>query len=106
MSEPNFNVCDEILDELYRLGMDGTVIDKIKGHQVFIDAYDKHYKVQRTMLTTLFFKILMSGSVPPPAEIRLALNSGNDIISWLSDIKLVIIPFIKENLDKLNIEAI
>lgn len=54
---------------------------------------------QRAAMTTLLFRILLSGSFQPPAQIRIALNSANDHISWLDDIKLTIIPFIVQNQD-------
>ena len=101
--DSHFNVCEDVLKEMRNLGFPPEFVSRFKNHELFRDAYEKHYLLQRTILTSLLFKILMSGTQPPPAEIRLALNSANDIISWLSDIKLVILPFIKENLDKLHV---
>lgn len=103
MSDVHVNACEEVLKEMQRLLFPASFIQKFKTHEMFIDAYNKHYGLQRTILTSLFFKILMSGKQVPPSDIRLALNSANDILSWLSDIKIVILPFIKENLDKLNV---
>lgn len=99
MSEINLNICQEILNEVKRLGLDESKISIIQNNPIFIDAFDKHYGLQRTMLTTLLFKILLSGNFNVPGNIRLALNSANDILSWLDDIKLTILPFIKENQD-------
>jgi hypothetical protein len=42
----------------------------------------------------------MRGEGIAPNQIRLALTSGNDYIDWLQDIKIVILPFLKENEEK------
>lgn len=100
--EITYNVCEELVNEMKKLGCSENTINSIKNNDIFKEAYDKHYGLQRVMITTLLFKILMSGDFKVPANIRLLLNSANDTISWLDDIKLAIIPFIKENEDKLS----
>jgi hypothetical protein len=99
MSEVNINLCHEVLSEIQRLEVKESGIQSIQNNKIFVEAYNQHNGLQRTMLTTLLFKILMSGSFEVPAQIRIALNSANDTISWLDDIKLVILPFIKVNED-------
>ena len=95
----NVNLCEEILKEAQRLGLKQSGLEAIQTNQTFIDAYDKHMAFQRAALTTLLFRVLLSSSFQPPAQIRIALNSANDHISWLDDIKIVILPFIVENQD-------
>ena len=95
----NVNLCEEILKEAQRLGLKQSGLEAIQTNQTFIDAYDKHMAFQRAALTTLLFWVLLSGSFQPPAQIRIALNSANDHISWLDDIKITIIPFIIQNQD-------
>lgn len=102
MPDININLCQEVINEFKRLGLSENKIDIIKNNPIFIEAYDKHYTLQRTMLTTLLFKILLSASFNVPSDIRLALNIGNDVNSWLDDIKLVVIPFIIENNEKMS----
>jgi len=97
MSETNINVCQELLESLKGLEFNENSINKIKSNIQFINAYDKHHVLQRTMLTMLFYNILMFKDINIPIQVRLALNSGNDVLSWLDDIKLVILPFLKIN---------
>ena len=99
MSDGTLNLCDEILSEARKLQLKDSGILSIQQNSMFIDAYDKHINFQRTILTTLLFKILMSASFQPPAPIRMALNSANDNLSWLDDVKITIIPFIVANQD-------
>lgn len=95
----NLNLCEEVLKEAQRLCIKQAGLESIKTNQTFIDAYDKNIGFQRSMLTTMLFKILVSGSFQPPAQIRIALNSANDSNSWLDDVKIVILPFIVANQD-------
>lgn len=95
----NINFCEEVLKEAQRLGLKQTGLDAIKLNSVFVQAFDKNIGFQRSMLTTMLFKILVSGNFQPPPQIRIALNSANDNNSWLDDIKIVIIPFIVQNQD-------
>lgn len=99
MSDADINLCFEILNEVKKLEIKESGIQTIQNNKIFIEAYNQHYGLQRTMLTTLFFKILMSASFNVPPQIRIALNSANTTLSWLEDIKLVILPFIAVNQD-------
>lgn len=93
----NINLCSEVIKEAQRLGLKQSGLEAIQTNQTFIDAYDTNMAFQRAALTTLLFRVLLSGKFQPPAQIRIALNSANDSISWLDDIKIVILPFIVEN---------
>ncbi len=95
----NLNLCEEVIKEAQRLCLKQSGIDNIKTNPTFIEAYDKNIGFQRSMLTTMLFKILVSANFQPPAQIRIALNSANDSNSWLDDIKIVILPFIVQNQD-------
>lgn len=93
------NLCDEIIKEAKRINLSESCIKVIETNEIYRNVYNKSPIVQRKLLTVLLFKILMSAKFIPPAEIRLSLNSANDLISWLTDIKLTILPFIKANED-------
>lgn len=95
----DINFCEEIIKEAQKLGLKQTGLDAIKSNPLFIEAFDKNMGFQRSMLTTMLFRILISSNFQPPAQIRIALNSANDNYSWLDDIKIVIIPFIVQNQD-------
>lgn len=97
----NVNLCEEILKEARRLGLKQSGLEAIQTNQTFIDSYDQGMAFQRAAMTTLLFRVLLAGSFQPPAQIRIALNSANDSISWLDDVKIVILPFVVENQDSL-----
>jgi len=95
----NINFCSEVLKEAQRLGLNEAGLDVIRTNPLFVQAFDKNAGFQRSMLTTMLFRILLSSTFQPPAQVRIALNSANDNNSWLDDIKLVIIPFLVANQD-------
>lgn len=95
----NINLCEEVIKEAQRLGIKQAGLDAIKSNETFIQTYDKNAGFQRSMLTTMLFRLLLSANFQPPAQIRIALNSANDNNSWLDDIKIVILPFVKANED-------
>lgn len=93
------NYCAGVVAEMERLEFKQSSVNTVKGTTQFIDAYDKNDQLQRTMLTMLFFNILISGTHPAPTQIRLALNVATDVAGWWDDMRLVILPFLKENED-------
>ena len=95
----NVNLCNEVIKEAQRLGLKQSGLESIQTNQIFVDAYDKNMAMQRAALTTMFFRILLNATFQAPPQVRIALNSANDHISWLDDIKIVILPFIVENQD-------
>ncbi|EKD89637.1 MAG: hypothetical protein ACD_33C00023G0008 [uncultured bacterium] len=95
--ENNIDLIKEMNEELTRLEMSQVIINYIKSDKLYTDAYGKDYRIQKTLLTMLFYKVIMYSSIVVGKNIRLALNEANDVISWLDDIKLVILPFIKAN---------
>lgn len=95
----NVNLCEEVVKEAERLGLKQAGLEAIRTNPTFVQAYDKNTGFQRSMLTTMLFRMLLSGNFQPPAQIRIALNSANDNNSWLDDIKIVILPFVKANED-------
>lgn len=91
------NYCASVVVEMERLGFKQSSVNHVKAQSQFIDGYDKNDQLQRTMLTMLFFNILISGKHTAPAQIRLALNIATDVAGWWDDMRLVILPFLKEN---------
>jgi len=100
MSDININLCTIIISEMERLQFNPNSVHAIKSSQHYIDAYDKNNQLQRTMLTMLFYGILVDSEHIVPSQIRLALNIATDVNGWLDDIRIVILPFLKENEDK------
>ena len=96
----NTNLCAEVVTEMERLGFSQSSVNTVKGTSQFIDGYEQNNTLQRTMLTMLFYNILISSPTPAPAHIRLALNVATDSMGWWDDMRLVILPFIKVNEEK------
>lgn len=99
MEDSNINLCQITIDEMIKLGFKESSINYIKNNKYYMSAYNSHYLLQKALLTTIFFRVLMYSNVKVPNQIRLALNIANDSLEWLDDLKLVILPFLKENED-------
>lgn len=95
----DINLCSIVVDEMRRMGFKEESIQKVTGNSNFAMAYDKVMNVQRTYLTMLFHGLFMGSTKGSavPKQIRVALNIANGSEAWLDDIKLVILPFLKEN---------
>ena len=92
------DLCSEIVNEMNKLEFNRVAIDTITSDIRFIQALPESEHMQKTLLTMVFFNVLMKSSViVPPVRVRLALNSGTTSFSWLEDIKLVILPWLKFN---------
>jgi len=100
MIDNNMNLCSIIISEMEKLNFKESSVNIIKEHKQFKDAFNKENSLQRTMLTMMFYGILVDSGHIVPSQIRLALNIAADINGWLDDIRLVILPFMKENEDK------
>jgi len=100
IQETTVNLCEEILKEMLNLEFSTKAIQVIKDEISNKNIISLNPSVQKVLLTTIFFKVLVNGDFVPPAEIRLALNSGGSYVDWLQDFKLAILPFLKENEDK------
>ena len=91
------NLCNELTKYMSDLNYSESQIALVTNHPRFIQAVDKPSPVQRSILTTLFYNILISTNSVVPSEVRYALNCGTDLVSWLDDYKTTILPFIKQN---------
>lgn len=99
----SLNVCKEILDEMTKLNIKKEIIDFIKNNHLFISNYNSDSHIQKVTMTTILFKSLMTFKYPVPSQIRLALNAANNVNDWVKDVKLYILPFIKENEEFFNV---
>ena len=97
MNVVNLNLCTELVKEMERLNFSEASIAQIKSNPHYVEAFNKPDMVQRSMLTMTLYGILLGRNIPAPAHIRLALNTSKDVVGWLDDMKLVILPFLKEN---------
>lgn len=97
MEHGNLDLCAEIQAEMCRLGYSAQAIAAVINSNHFMMAQGKPDNIQRTMLIMVFHTVMLNAPSPIPSHIRIALNISNDVTSWLSDMKLVILPFLKEN---------
>ena len=91
------NLCTILVDLLRSYQISENLIEKIKFSDQFIYSMDKPSPVQKSLLSSILFKLLMSGPTPAPREIRIALTISTDTLGWIDDLKLTILPFIKAN---------
>ena len=97
MTELDLNLCTELIKEMERLGFEEKSIVAVKTSRHFIEAFNKPQPVQKTMLTMVLYNILLGKTVAAPPHVRLALSTSNDSTGWLDDMKLAILPFLKNN---------
>lgn len=101
MSEITLDLCNELTTQLQRLEVKPENVARIQQLDHFKTAIGQEPRVQRTYLTLALSNVLANGPEVVPQEIRLGLNMGIEVNDWLEDIKLIVIPFIKANEDKL-----
>ena len=68
----DLNVCKAITDSMERFGFERKNIDAVANNAEVIQAVDKPATLQKTVLTMLFFNILISGNNPAPAPHKAA----------------------------------
>ena len=94
------NLCEELIKEMMKLEFSEESIAYVRSQSGYTEAWNKDERTQKTMLTLTLFNILMQGESIVPSQIRLALNIASDVVAWLDDIKLVILPWLKANEEK------
>lgn len=95
--EISLNLCSIVEQEMRKLEFKDSSVKIIKANSLYLQAYDKKDALQVTMLTMMFYSILNHNTIIAPRNIRLALNISNGVSGWVDDLKLVILPFLKEN---------
>lgn len=93
----NLNFCEELLNEFKRQEIDERIINIFINSDQYRNALDKSSSIQRSLLTSILFRILLMLKVRLPAELRLQLTIDTDNNDWLVTMKNSIIPFIKLN---------
>lgn len=94
------NLCKSIIAEMVALGFKQASITYVTSSKLFIGAKEESDVKQRSMLTLALYNVLINSDEIVPSRIRLALNMAGDVTSWLDDIRLVILPFLRVNEDK------
>ena len=99
MEISELDLCNEIVKEMTKLEFNPISIEVVTNNDRFKDALNKHSILQKTQITMCLYNILMSSGINIPYQIRLGLNIAPTVESWLDDIKIVILPFLKINED-------
>lgn len=94
------NLCEELIKEMVKLEFSEESITYVRSQSGYAEAWNKEERIQKSMLIMTLYGILVQSESVVPSQIRLALNIANDVIAWLDDIRLVILPFMKANEDK------
>ena len=101
MSETAIDLCQTLIAEMQRLEFRGQSIAQVQSSAHYQTSLAQQPLVQKTYLTLTLANLLNSGTDVVPSEIRLGLNMAGNITDWLTDIKLIVLPFLKANEDLL-----
>ena len=91
----------EIVKEMKSLQFSQSSIDKFCAHRHYVTSLGQQPMVQKTYLTLALAHFLNSASFIAPSEIRLGLSMGTNPLDWLTDVKVIVLPFLKANEDQL-----
>lgn len=95
----DFDVCTELVKIMENMGFKETSINYIKSHRQFTGALSTNPVMQKTMLTMLFYDLFAfnrKGEIVP-GKIRSAINYSQSVAGWFDEVRLVALPFLKEN---------
>lgn len=79
-------------------------IHAAKSASNFRRAVGQPEVVQRTYLTLMLNDWLLRSKTTVPSDVRLSLTMAPDVRSWMDDIRLVVIPYLKANPIELPIQ--
>lgn len=97
-AEPQLDLCQELLTQFTAMQFKPQSVEIIRNHRHFVSAVSGGLDVvQKTYLTLALADILNNGPQVVPSEIRLGLNMAGNVLDWLTDIKLIVLPFIHAN---------
>ena len=94
------NLCEELIKEMVKLEFSEVSINWMRSQSGYAEAWNKEERIQKSLLTMTLFNLLMQSESVVPSQIRLALNIASDVVAWLDDIKLAVLPFMKANEEK------
>lgn len=101
MSETAIDLCQALTVEMQRMEFRPENIDRMHAINHYQTSCGQQPVIQKTYLTLALSNVLNSGTDVVPSEIRLGLNMAGNVADWLTDIKLIVLPFIKVNEDLL-----
>lgn len=95
----DFDLCDIFIEEMQKLQFRQQSIEQVKSSKYFKQAIGLEPTMQKANLVLLVNSIFLTGPTVVPYQIRLGLTMAADTIAWTSDLKILLIPFLKENED-------
>ena len=95
----SLDVCKELVSAMTRLGFREDSVNQVKRSTQYINACAEAPEMQKTILTMLFYNLLMYKPNPIPTNIRIALNAANTASAWLDDMATAVLPFMQANED-------
>lgn len=101
MLNDDYDLCRIMIEEMRRMQFKETSIAYVQNSDSFVTASTVGQpNLQRSHLTMLISRIFTMGPEVVPYQIRLGLTMADDTMSWIRDLKILLIPFLKENEDK------
>jgi hypothetical protein len=91
------DLCEELVKTLRQYEFTNEEIGKVTANPLFIDSINKEDKIQKAMLSLMLYRIAVYSNTDVSKNIKLALNATVSSLHWLDNVKLSVIPFIKNN---------
>ena len=95
--EQSVNLCEILVREMKSLEFSQRSIDWVKETVMFRQAESLEPVMQRSNLTMVINSIFNKGPSVVPYQIRLGLCMSTDVFGWITDLKLLLLPFLKAN---------
>lgn len=95
--EQSVNLCEILVREMKSLEFSQRSIDCVKETVMFRQAESLEPVMQRSNLTMVINSIFNKGPSVVPYQIRLGLCMSTDVFGWITDLKLLLLPFLKAN---------
>lgn len=91
------DLCKELIFTMKDYEFQEKEIEKVTSNHLFIDALSKEPGLQKAILTLMLYRIVVYSKIEVTRNIKLALNATVGNLHWLDNIKLSVIPFIRDN---------
>ena len=98
-----YNLTVEFLQAFKDLCSDHKYINLLENDSDVVLAYKMNNSIQqRTILSVVVYRLLLSTNRKIPNEVRLSLAAATNTIEWLDAVKLAIIPFLNLNVEVID----
>ena len=97
ISDVRLDLCKELIFTLQAYEFQPEEIERVTSNPLFIDALNKEDNMQKAILSLMLYRIVVYSTVEVTKNIKLALNATVGSLHWLDNLKLSVIPFIRDN---------